>query len=126
MGNDKLSKQNCILYACGIIPVIWLALLCAPLLDGGLRTLLEGFGTALENPFQITWCERSLKTMLTVLMLYGMGIGIYVSNERVYRRREEQGSARWGNPSAISKRYHQAGNANKLLTQKVDLGLDGR
>lgn len=53
-------------------------------------------------------------------------IGIYVSNERVYKRREEQGSARWGNPLSIAKRYQQSGNANKLLTQQMALGLDGR
>lgn len=124
--NDKLSRQNCILYVCGILPVVWLALLCAPLLEGGLGTLLEGFGTALENPFHIIWCDKSLKTLLIFLMLYGLGVGIYVSNERVYRRREEQGSARWGNPLSIAKRYQQNGNANKLLTQQVALGLDGR
>ena len=124
--NDKLSRQNCVLYVCGIIPVVWLALLAAPLLEGGLGTLLEGFGTALENPFHIVWCDKSLKTLLIFLMLYGLGIGIYVSNERVYRRREEQGSARWGNPLSIAKRYQQSGNANKLLTQQMALGLDGR
>ena len=124
--NDKLSRQNCVLYVCGIIPVVWLALLAAPLLEGGLGTLLEGFGTALENPFHIVWCDKSLKTLLIFLMLYGLGIGIYVSNERVYRRREEQGSARWGNPLSIAKRYQQNGNANKLLTQQMALGLDGR
>lgn len=123
--NDKLSRQNCVLYVCGIIPVVWLALLAAPLLEGGLGTLLEGFGTALENPFQIVWCDKSLKTLLIFLMLYGLGIGIYVSNERVYKRREEQGSARWGILS-IAKRYQQSGNANKLLTQQMALGLDGR
>ena len=123
--NDKLSRQNCILYVCGILPVVWLALLAAPLLEGGLGTLLEGFGTALENPFHIIWCDKSLKTLLIFLMLYCLGIGIYVSNERVYRRREEQGSARWGDPGAVSKKYRQGGNENKLLTQQVALGLDG-
>ena len=124
--NDKLSRQNCVLYVCGILPVVWLALLAAPLLEGGLGTLLKGFATALENPFHIVWCDKSLKTLLIFLMLYGLGIGIYVSNERVYRRREEQGSARWGNPLSIAKRYQQNGNANKLLTRQVALGLDGR
>ena len=38
--NDKLSRQNCVLYVCGIVPVVWLALLAAPLLEGGLVTLL--------------------------------------------------------------------------------------
>ena len=27
---------------------------------GGLGTLLEGFGTALENPFHIVWCDMSV------------------------------------------------------------------
>ena len=126
VGNDKLSKQNCILYACGIIPVAWLALLCAPLLDGGLRTLLAGFSTAWNEPFHIVWCGRSLKTILIFLMIYGMGIGLYISNERVYRRREEQGSARWGSPGAVNKVYRQSGNGNKILTQQVAIGLDGR
>ena len=30
MRGDKLSRQNLVLYACGIIPVVWLALLIAP------------------------------------------------------------------------------------------------
>ena len=77
--NDKLSRQNCVLYVCGIIPVVWLALLAAPLLEGGLGTLLEGFGTALENPFHIVWCDKSLKTLLIFLMLYGLGIGMQAS-----------------------------------------------
>ena len=33
---DKFSKTNLILYTCGLIPVVWLALLVAPYLDGGL------------------------------------------------------------------------------------------
>ena len=81
--NDKLSRQNCILYVCGILPVVWLALLAAPLLEGGLGTLLEGFGTALENPFHIIWCDKSLKTLLIFLMLYGLGRGY----QGGYRRR---------------------------------------
>ena len=30
MRQDKFSKAHLILYACGIIPVVWLALLLAP------------------------------------------------------------------------------------------------
>ena len=36
MRTDKFSKTNLILYACGLIPVIWLGLLVAPYIDGGL------------------------------------------------------------------------------------------
>ena len=38
---DKLSKQNVILYLCGIFPVVWLGLLIAPCLKDGLPGLVQ-------------------------------------------------------------------------------------
>ena len=35
MKQDKFSRPMLLLYACGILPVIWLALLLAPSLGGG-------------------------------------------------------------------------------------------
>lgn len=35
MRQDKLSRQNIILYLCGMLPVVWIALLIAPHLHGG-------------------------------------------------------------------------------------------
>jgi type IV secretion system protein VirD4 len=56
-----------------------------------------------------------------------MGIGIYLSTRRNYRRREEHGSARWGGAAAINRKYRDKdlGN-NKILTQNVRIGLNGR
>ncbi len=45
MRQDKLSKQNVILYLCGIIPVVWLGLLIAPCLKDGLPGLVQQFGS---------------------------------------------------------------------------------
>ena len=50
---DKLSKQNVILYLCGIIPVVWLGLLIAPCLKDRLPGLVQQFGSVMQNPFQI-------------------------------------------------------------------------
>jgi type IV secretion system protein VirD4 len=56
-----------------------------------------------------------------------MGIAIYLSNDRNYRRREEHGSAKWGSPSSVNKKYADKEKTdNKLLTQNVAIGLDGR
>ena len=41
MRQDKFSKAHLILYACGIIPVVWLALLLAPYMGGGLAGLVR-------------------------------------------------------------------------------------
>ncbi len=80
-----------------------------------------------NDPFHIVLCEDSPKTVLAFLLSYGMGIGIYLSNERNYRRREEHGSAKWGNPGAVNRKYASKDRtANKILTQNVALGLDGR
>lgn len=70
-----------------------------------------------NNPFHIEWCEDSLKTVLIFVLAYGLGIGIYLSSARNYRRQEEHGSAKWGAPSAVNKKYADRNRLqNKLLT----------
>lgn len=126
MRPDKFDRAHLILYSVGIIPVVWLALLVAPSMGGGIAGLLKN-ADLFSDPFHIVLCEDSLKTVLAFLLIYGMGIGIFLSNERNYRRREEHGSAKWGNPSVVNKKYASKDKtANKILTQNVALGLDGR
>lgn len=81
MRQDKLSKQNVILYLCGIIPIVWLGLLIAPCLKDGLPGLVQQFGSVMQNPFQIQLCEDSVKTVLTLLLVYRIAIGVYLSTE---------------------------------------------
>ena len=127
MRQDKLSRQYIILYLCGIVPVVWLALLIAPYLSGGLPELIANLGRILKAPFDIRLCEDSLRTVLILLLVYGIGIGIYISNDRNYRRREEHGSARWGIAREVNKKYaDKKWSHNKILTQNVSIGMDGR
>lgn len=125
--NDKFSKASLTLYACGTIPVIWSALLLAPYVDDGLVALIRYGGAALNDPFHIVLCEDSLKAVLIFLTCYGLGIGIYLSTNRNYRRREEHGSAKWGVPRQVNQKYADKNiTENKILTQNVAIGLDGR
>ena len=127
MRNDKFSKGNFILYFLGVIPVIWIALLVAPALGGGLPDILKKLTVAFNNPLEIILCEDSFKTVLIFLFCYGMGIGIYLSTARNYRRREEHGSAKWGKSYSVNKKYMDKNIfSNKVLTQNVSIGLDGR
>ena len=91
------SRSGMIAGCIGIVPVIWIALLVAPFVSGGLPEIVDKFPDAMNHPFQIEICEDSLKTVLLFLLSYGMGIGIYISTKRNYRRGEEHGSAKWGN-----------------------------
>ena len=127
MRQDKLSRTNIILYLCGIIPVVWLALLIAPYLSEGLPGLVANFGSAMNNPFNIQLCEDSARAVLILLLAYGVGLGIYISNDRNYRRREEHGSARWGIAHVVNRKYADKNwTHNKILTQNVSIGMDGR
>ncbi len=127
MRHDKFSQQNILLYCLGTIPVIWLALLIAPFMEDGLPGLIRNFGAAMSRPFHITLCEDSLKTVLVLLLCYGIAIGIYLSTQRNYRRREEHGSAQWGSPVQVNRKYaDKVPTRNKILTQNVSVGLDGR
>lgn len=127
MRNDNDKKTSLILALCGIIPVVWAALLTAPYVSGGLVEIIGNLSVAINHPFSITVCEDSVKTVLIFLLAYAMGIGLYLSTQKNYRRREEHGSAKWGNAGVINKKYQDKNlSANKLLTQNVRIGLDGR
>ena len=122
------DKQTAIILSViGIIPVVWLALLIAPSVGGGLPEILPKLMTVFNNPFHIEFCEDSLKTVLVLLLAYGMAIGIYFSTRRNYRRREEHGSAKWGDAKAVNKKYYQAPKSeNKLMTQNVSIGINAK
>lgn len=111
--------------ALGILPTVWLALLLAPFLSGGLESIASNLPQAMNHPFQIVWCEDSPRAVLLFLAAYGLGMGIFLSTRHPYRRGEEHGSAQWGNAQTVNRQYSSKHFAeNKLLTQHVRMGLD--
>lgn len=127
MRRDETARSNLILFAFFLIPVVWAALLTAPSLSGGLHEILANLTEAMDNPFDIRWVDDTPRCILLFIAAYGMGIGIYLSTRRNYRRREEHGSARWGGAAAVNKKYRDKDpQKNKILTQNVRIGLDGR
>ena len=127
MKRDNDLESLLIATLIGIVPVIWLALLFAPYVNGGLPNIIENLGVILEDPYHIEFCKGSVKTVLILLMCYLLAIGIYFSSQRNYRRREEHGSAKWGNKKMIDKKYKQSPKFNnKLMTQNVCIGLNAK
>lgn len=110
-----------------IIPVIWIALLIAPFIHKGLFNAMDDISNVFDNPFSITWCSDSLRTVAIFLLIYLLGVGIYLSSLRNYRKKEEYGSAKWGNTKQVNKKYADPKYfENKLLSQNVRIGLDGK
>ena len=77
------------------------------------------------EPWHLEWTRCSLEAVLFCLFVYVMGIGIWLSTRRNYRRGEEHGSAKWGDAAAVNRKYRQRpDNMNKILTQNVRIGFD--
>ncbi len=115
------------MYILGILPVTWIAILIAPYIKGGVINVVNNISVISSNPFNIIWCENSIKTILVFICIYVLGISIYESTKKNYRRREEHGSAKWGDSKVINKKYMQKPlKNNKILTQNVAIGLNGR
>ena len=114
-------------YFIGGIIVIWFSLLIAPYINEGLINIINNFSYAIDKPFNIKWCDNSLKTILIFIAIYIIGIGVYISTRKNYRRGEEYGSAKWGYSREINKKYKQRPNlTNKILTKNVSIGLNGK
>lgn len=120
------KKITRVLYFIGIIPITWLALLLAPYTKGGLIEIIKNGSIAISNPFNIVLVENSLKTILIFLLIYILSILVYESTRKNYRKREENGSAKWGEAKELNKKYKQSNNYNKILTKNVSVGLNGK
>ena len=127
MKQDKYSRTYLLIYALGLIPVIWVAILIAPYMDGGIPSLIANMDQAFANPFGFQWCADTPRTIVILCLIYVVAIGIFLSDDKNYRRREEYGSAKWGFPSRINAKYATRKNEdpflNKILTQNVAISF---
>lgn len=109
--------------------ILWAAAIAAYAYEDGMNLFqwMGRFSQVLERPFSIGWTAHTLKFMLIGLLLYGCGIALYYSSRENRRPGEEYGSAKWGAPKALNKKYmdHRHKDANIILTQRVSLGMDG-
>ena len=116
------KSNDTLFYLIGIIPVVWLALLLAQSLGGGLPELLRNLTSALEQPTNIVWTDKSLPTILICLAAYGMAVLLYRTNQGRTRDGEEHGSAAWATPASVNAQFAQKDSIP--LTQHIRLGLD--
>lgn len=121
------NKEEFIFLGLLIIPITWLAILIAPYMDQGLIYALPHFSEALNHPFDLHWSSNTFKAITIFMIAYLLGIGIYLSSPKNYRRQQEYGSARWANPNFVCKKYaNKEYFSNKIFSQNVRMGLDGK
>ena len=111
------------------IPVLWMGAVLAYAYEDrmNLFTLLGRFSILMEHPFSIRWTRHTPRFLLGALAAYGFAVTLYFSTRENRRPGEEHGSAKWGIASVLNKKYRQKPfNDNKILTQNVAIGLNGK
>lgn len=110
-----------------VIPVIWFAVLIAPYSNGGLIYALPYISEAINHPFSFFWCDNTPRMILIFTLIYAIGVMVYLSTMKNYRRTVEYGSAKWANALNVNRKYASKNYLeNKLLSQNVRIGLNGK
>lgn len=98
------------------------ALMAAPGVPQGIPGMLRAFSESLRTR-RIVWSEYSLRTA-ALFLLIAFAVYMSVSDRGAKMRGEEHGSAKWGDPRELSRRYRSASAADAILTDSVTMGLD--
>lgn len=125
MRKDK--QVELVFYFVGAVFIAWLSVLVAPCIHEGLFDAIIYLNEAMNSPFSFELCQDTLKCILISESIYSFSYLAYYYNRKNYRRNEEYGSAKWANNKAINKKYAEKDYySNKILSQNVRIGLDGR
>ena len=111
----------------GLLAVIWMSVLIAPCIGGGLPVMIPKLAEAFSHPLRLSWCDTTFPCVLIFSAVYGLVLLICHYTKPNYRRREEHGSASWGSVRELYGKYHQEPyENNKILTQNVSIGYNMR
>ena len=125
MRKDK--EVELVFYFVGAVFIAWLSVLVAPCIHEGLFDAIIYLNEAMNSPFSFELCQDTLKCILISESIYSFSYLAYYYNRKNYRRNEEYGSAKWANNKAVNKKYAEKDYySNKILSQNVRIGLDGR
>lgn len=130
MKNQYSPEKAAILLAAFSIPIIWFAILAAQCCGEDVKAIqfLANLSEVLKTPYHIVLTPYTGKSILLCLCCYGLGISAYYSSTGNKRTGEEYGSAKWGSPAELNRKYKDVKNPenNAILTRNIQIGLDGR
>lgn len=125
---QKLNfQQAAILWAACSIIVVWLGILAAACCGEGVKLteFLSLFSEQLQHPFRLSLNGYTVRCVFAALCMYALAVGYYYTSKGNKRTGEEYGSAKWGDATALNRKYRDK-NSNIILSQHISMGLDGR
>ena len=106
---------------------IYLAILIAPAVGGGLIQTLDNLNRVIERPLDLRLCEKTGKTILFFLMLEFCAGVYWYNSRRNTRTGEEHGSAKLKNPSKAALKIADKNYLkNRILSQNLRISVIGK
>lgn len=85
------------------------------------------FDVVMNEPFANYYNATSIKAIAAALLIYGIGILMYITNEKKYMPGKEFGTATFATPEQINKVIADKDDSNnRILSQNVRMSLDAQ
>ena len=125
MNRPQNKSVTVIMFICGLIAVIYVAVMVAPHIGDNVFELLENTDKVFLHPLQIIIVPATSKCVLLFSLAYISAVVIYFTSKKGYRPGEEYGSAGFGNVKALCQRYSEKPKCNNIiLTENFRVGLN--
>lgn len=111
-----------------LLPLLWLAAALAQASEqgAGLAGMAAVLSALLDNPLSVRWCANTGRLMLAVLVFYPLAVYCYLLDQADRRPGVEHGSARWGSPKRLNRKYSDRKDKqqNFIFTDQIEMGMD--
>ena len=127
--NRKTNRHmEILLWGLLAVPVFWLAAALAQATAGGtsLAQITDCLAALIHAPLTVRWGESTGRFLLAAAILYPLAVAYYYAEQANRHPGAEYGSARWGNPNDLNRRYRNRKTPaeNYILTAHVQMGMD--
>jgi type IV secretion system protein VirD4 len=119
----KNNSSIFLILLAGAVFLSWFAVLIAPAFEFKGAKFFDALSRSIEQPFAFKFTDKTLITVFFLLLAYVLIAGMIFSSQKNRRKGEEYGSAKWGDPKTISRKYqNKKFENNKILTENVRIG----
>jgi type IV secretion system protein VirD4 len=123
------SRKSPFLWLLPAAPILWVGAGMASCYEDGmdLFTLMGRFTEWMKRPFSLEWTPYTPRFLFIALCLYAFAVVLLLSAKQNRRPGEEHGSARWGDPRQLDRKYRDKDrHRNAILTKHLRMSLNSR
>ena len=105
-----------------VLAAIYFGIITAPVAEGNFLSIISNLDNVKYSPFQ--WTPWTLRVIGVYLLIVFFAAVFYMSAIRNTRYKEEEGSAEWGDPRVINKKYTKGSKTETTLVPNTDIPIE--